>query len=230
MLYMQLTHKNTYSFSGCYCSVFVSLFLSPISLVHLCFFMVLFFVFSARKKIQKVLKIMHINFLMCWFCLCFLADLHPCVLCLFPLDLKFPMQTTWREFGSLCWIFIPCCVLTGDAVKSTAIINRWIWIIPCEPDSHSATPSKNANLWRTLACLCCAAGSSGSSSAGRCFTVFPWPPNPINNPPLLVTGEGPCLPPPAVTTRKALEWATLPACNQHTPAADAMWWMAFPFR
>lgn len=131
MLYMQLTHKNTYSFSGCYCSVFVSLFLSPISLVHLVFLWFCFFFFAGRK-IQKVLKIMHINFLMCWFCLCFLADL----LCLFPLDLKFPMQTTWREFGSLCWIFIPCCVLTGDAVKSIAIINRWIWIIPCEPDSH----------------------------------------------------------------------------------------------
>lgn len=131
----------------------VALSLSPyISLVHLFFF--------CRKENPKGFK-NHAHKFPC-------AD-FACVFWQICIHVSsFPPLSTWNflckplgeNFRSLCWICIPCCVLTGDAVKSVAIINRWIWILSFEPDSHSATVSKNAHLWRVLACLCCVFGSS----------------------------------------------------------------------
>lgn len=173
------THKKTHILFAT-----VALSLSPyISLVHLFLF--------CRKENPKGFK-NHAHKFPCADFACVFWQICIHVSSFSPLSTwNFLCKPLGENFRSLCWICIPCCVLTGDAVKSVAIINRWIWIIPFEPDSHSPLCRKTHTFdayWLVFAmCL---------GVVGRYFPVFPWhllPLRPINNPPLLVTSEGPCL-------------------------------------
>lgn len=130
--------------------VILSLSLSPLSLWFTSVFFVYFW-FFAGKNIQKVLKIMHINFLVLILLVFFGRFASMWALFLFFI------LSTWnflcKPLSGLCaGSSSPAAFLTGDAVKSVATINRWIWIIPCEPDSRK-THIFGAHLLVFAVCL-----------------------------------------------------------------------------